>query len=212
MKNKKLFFITIACILLLGLITSWQLKNFGENLATSDIPKFEMPNLESLLFPERGEDQEFISPDGKLKLKYPSDWMRGDKSLLEYFNQEIIKEEAKILFFGQKLDVKKGTFASLVIQKFTFLEKETGAIIQKFKDDSRERGSEMEAMKIEEKEKEVIFEAQYTKQGEPDLYSKEKMIRNGEENYLITFITLASSWSNFEEEANQILDSVNFSF
>lgn len=213
MKHPRLFLLTILCILLLGLITSWQLKSFGENLAKSDIPKFEMPSSESLLFPEYVGEQEFVSPDGKLKLKYPSDWMRGDENLLEYFNQEIIKEEAEILFFGQKLNVKEKTFASLVIQKFSFPKEETTeTIIQKLKDDSKEKGSEMEIVKIEEKEKEIVFEAQYKKQGEPDLYSKEKIIRSGEDNYLITFITLSNTWPDFKEEASRILDSTEFRF
>ncbi|MFQ6049466.1 MAG: hypothetical protein ACE5J0_00255 [Candidatus Paceibacterales bacterium] len=208
MKDYKFFILTILAIILLSFATHWQFKNFHKSLSGIEFPKFEMPKLElpPLQESEGAGYKEFVSPDGKLKLKYSSDWM--EMKGLEKLNQETIKERAKILLFAQKFRLEKAAFASLVIQELSLeKEKKLEKVIEEMKKETEEKGIEMEVLKLETKDKEANLEAKYKKERGSVLHSKEKIILSENKAYLITFVALDRDWSEFEKEIGEILSS-----
>jgi len=214
MKNKNLFILTIICIISLAIISYKQLRGFNSPLSENQIPNFEMPDFESLLFEGKEGSERFVSPNKKLEMNYPSSWMRMEGGSLEYFNQEVIKEEAKVLFFAQKLDVKTGSFASLVVQELNLDKNKTvEELVQEIEKEALEKGVRMEITNLEIEGQGGLLEAKYITGQDFDLHSKEKITILELENaepiaYLISFIALDKDWTKFEQEADEIFNSV----
>jgi len=158
--------------------------------------------------------KEFISPDGKLKMIYPSDWIEiKDEKILEEITpkEKVEKYGLETLFFAQKL--RKEKIAQLIISELNLdKQKNFENIIEEMKEANRQQGWEMEVIKSEIKDNENIFEAKYRKQDRSDVHSKEKILLLEPETekrkvYLITVITLDKNWGEFAEEAEEIVNS-----
>jgi len=209
-KKILLFFLVIASgIFLLFLVVNWHLERLKKTLPQPLFRELETIPIEEIqkkFFGETTEYKEFISPDGKLKIKYLGDWMEIDKEIFETFNQEMIRKGAKILFFAQKFKVRKGAFAFLIIQE---LEKERwknlDEIIEETKKEIKEKGGEMEVVKVNERE--GILEAKYKRLNQPEIYSLEKILNGEKKIYLIIFLTFKKDWEEFFDEANSIFNS-----
>lgn len=209
MKDKQYFILTVISILVLSFVTHWQFKNFQESSSEIKLPEFEMSKIELPSFQEDSDYKEFISPDEKLKLKYHSLWIEFPKETLENLNKEIVKTGSEILFFAQKFDLEKTTFTSLIIQE---LNSENGSgteeIIEKIKKEAEEKNIGMEILKLEIKEKEANLETKYQQEDGDIFHSKEKIILTENKIYLISFIAPDKDWLNFEQEAEEIINSV----
>jgi hypothetical protein len=204
-------FLTISVgVLLIYIVVNWQMVRLKKSLSQplfKELEKMPLEEIQKKFFGETNEYKEFTSPDGKLKLKYLADWIEMDKGFLETFNQEIIKRGAKILFFAQKLKIKTGSFAYLVIQELGKGEwKGLDEIIEEMKKESKERRIEIEIMKIDKEN--GIFEAKYKKANQPEIHSSEKIVEGNEKIYLIAFLTFEKSWEEFQPEMNSIFDSI----
>jgi Fe2+ transport system protein B len=209
MKDKQYFILTIIFILVLSFVTHWQFKNFQKTSSGIQFPKFEMPEFNPPFPSESAESKEFISPDGKLKLKYSSEWIEFPKESLKNLNKEIVKTGSEILFFAQKFNLKEAAFASLVVQE---LNSESGSgleeIIENIKKEAEEKNVEMEIIKLEIEERKAYLETKYQQEGGDILHSKEKIILTEDKIYLIDFISPDKNWLQFEKEAEEIFDSV----
>jgi hypothetical protein len=209
MKVDKFLISIITFILLLGFATYWQFRNFQKSLSKIVIPKFEIPKFEIKLPTEKRETKEFISPDGKLKLKFSTDWIELSASILEALNKEAVKEGAKILLYAQKMNLEKKAFASLVVQEVEIKEDANlEELIEKLKKENKEKGVEMEIIASEIKGREGIIEAEYKRKEGIIFHSKTKVILEKNKCWLITIFSLKQDWINFKEEANEILNSV----
>jgi len=209
MKELKIFILIILCIFFLAIGSWWRFKEFKESLPKVKLPEFNLPEIK-LLPEKKGEifDKEFVSPDGKLKFEYSSDWLELEKESLEKFNRELIKEEAKILFFANKLNLERAAFASLFVQEWELKKAENlEEILGEMKGEMKEKGIEKEIIKLKIENKEAILEAKYKREGAASFYSKEKIIFEENKFYVITIITLEKDWAEFENEANEILNS-----
>jgi len=196
--------ILIIFILFFSFTTFWYFKNFQKSLSKFDLseiklPKFEIP-LE--LLKKEGE-KEFITPDKRLKIKYPADWLEiEEKSLKE------IRGGAQILFFAQKIAVEGEAFASLIIQESDKKEGQSlEKIIEEIKNEAEKRGEEIEVTKLEIGEKIASFEAIQKKENY-SLFSKNKLILLDKKVYIISFITLEKDWPKFSKEADSIFNSL----
>ncbi len=209
MRDKQYFILTIIFILVLSFVTYWQFKSFRETSSGIQLPEFEMPEFKPPSLSENAESKEFISPDEKLKLNYPSGWIEFPKESLEKLNQEIVKTGSEILFFAQKLSLKEAAFASLVVQE---LNSENGSgleeIIEKIKREAEEKNMEMEIIKLEIEGKEANLEIKYQQENGNIFHSKEKIIPTEDKIYLIDFVVPDKNWSQFEKEAEEIFNSV----
>jgi len=201
--SKRDFILVILIILFLSGATYWNFKTWRKSLGKVELPKFEMPKME--LSPKKEGYKEWISPDEKLKLKYPAEWMEMDIRTLESYVQREIEE--KPLFLAQKLVIEKSTIVFLTVNK---LKPEAGSnaeeILEKMKEDAKKREGEMGISNFEIEDKIAIFEAKYKRKDGPVFHSKEKMILNNE-TYLISFFAFEKDWSVFEKEGEEIIDS-----
>lgn len=152
--------------------------------------------------------KQFLSPDGKFKVEYSSDWMAMDKDSVSNMSQETLKEGATTLFFAQKTKIKEMAFAFLLIQELS-LEKETtfDEILVKMQDDLKTKGGEMRVVKWEVQNNIALLEAGYKKQGSVDFYSEEKLFLFEKKIYLVGIFSLENDWGKFKAEADEILNS-----
>lgn len=221
---KKLFFIIVGILgifLALVLISNWYFNKLSDLLSKIQIPAFEESKLEVPKNFETGitneiTEKEFISSDGKLKLKYPSDFTEiEDKNTLERMVSEENEKKynLKILLFAQNFNFKEKKYEQLIVSEFNVEEsKNFDNIIEIMKETNKKAGWEMEILKSEIKNNELIFEAKYQKEGKKTFRSKEKIIslpeKEGKEKvFSIAVISLEENWIDFQKKAEEIINS-----
>jgi hypothetical protein len=221
----------VMTIFLIGGLASWQIGNWKKSLP-QNFPKIEPGEIQSFpqifptssypgflpfgsFFPENSSEtyKEFISPDGKLKVSYPANWIKIEipqieKTLPEKFTEDY---DLKLLLFAQKFEGEK--FAQLNISQMIIDSgKKIEEIVEEIKESNLERDWEMKIVKSEVGERGLTFEAKYRKEGKPTLYSRERFIALQPEEgkkkvFLVEFITFDKDWEGFEKEAEEILNS-----
>ena len=171
-------------ILGLSFTTYWRFKSFQQSLSQINLPKFKMPEIDSGLWLGGKEGyEEWISPDGKLKIKYPAFWLGMEEgSIKDYLGST---EESEILFFAYRFDLKNlSSMTFLIIQKLT-PEKNLEKVIEEIEKDTKEKGGEMKNINLKMEENQADFERESeSKIG--DVHSKEKLILVGENLYSIS--------------------------
>jgi len=211
MKEYKNLIITILFIFILILVNYRYLQNFRKILSSGvELPKFDLSKNFDLLLSQKGEGyKDFVSPDGKLALKYPLDWALLPNEGLEKFNQEMIKEGAKILFFAQKFRLKETVFYSIIIQELSLKEGEDiNKIFDEIKKEAEEKGGKIEIIESEIEDKQAYLKAEYVRNGSSVFNLKEKIIIENNKIYLIILFTSDKNWEEFENEVNPIIDSI----
>jgi len=204
--SKREFLFVIFIIFILSGLTFYHFKQWKESLKEVKPPKIEIPKVE--LFPKQEGYKEWISPDGRIKIKYQADWIEMRKEVFEGLTRE---NKGKTLFFAQKFIFDKAAQGFLTVQKLNLEEEITiKEIIENMKKDVESKKGEMEILNLELKDKSAILEAKYKKEGGPSLYSTEKIILAEKEFYLITFSTFEKNWKDFQKEAEEIINSVQF--
>jgi len=209
MTAKQVIFLSLLAAIVLGFSTSWYFKNLLKPLSTADLPKFEIPELNPFSSQETKDYTEFISPDGKLKLKYPSQWMKMAPDTLEKLNQALIDEKAENLLFVQGFKIEKGELIFLMVQELILEEKKgLEEIIENIKERVKKQGGEVEISNLKIEDKIAYFEGKFEGENPPPLYSKEKIVFLENKAYLISLFNLKNDWSEFEKEISEILNSV----
>lgn len=203
--NPKLFLLfLVSLILFFSFLTYWRFREFKKSLSKIEPPKFEMPKLQTPFSPAKTEEKEFVSPDGKLKIKYSSDWLKMEEKSLEMFSKQMVIKEVKTLFFAQK--IKGVALGFLSVQEIELKEdKKPEDIIEEMKKGRKEEELKISNLKLAENE--AVFEVDYQKEGSPGLHSKEKILKEANKAYIISVTSFSQSWTDFEQEANQILNS-----
>jgi len=203
MKIDKFLILILLSIFLLSFFTYWQFKRLSEAMPKIKKPEVEIPKPESI-FQQKTEIKEFISPDGKLKFKYSSDWIEMPKESWQEINAE-----AKVLFFANKFKLEKAALASLIVQELD-LEKEKSVkeIVEEIEKEVKAKNGEMEILNLEIKDKEADLKIKYKKETGPIFVSKEKIILGDNKFYLISIFALEKDWLEFENETNEIFNSI----
>ena len=210
MSNKKYILILIILILGLGFLSFWQFKKFSQSLTKVELPKIEMPEMkfEEFLPLEKESLKEWASPDGKLKLKYPANWIESSEALLEQFKQEeMVLAGAKILFFAYQFSFETQALAFLIVEEIS-QEKSLNEIVKEIEKNIAEEKGEMEVINLEKENKTAWLEIKMKRKGEVSFQAKEKIIFLEDKTYLIAFTTFEKDWPKFEEEANEIFNSI----
>jgi len=216
--DKAYVIILLIAVLALSLISYWRFKEFDQSLSKIELPEIPssentLPgtNLEDFLPPEKEGYQEWISPDGKLKLQYPASWTRLDEALLEYSDQEETPlTESKILLFAHQIDIKEQTLAVLTVSEAE-VEKSLEEIVEKIERDAKEQGSKTEIMDVKTEGEIAWIETLSESPNQPNSYSKVKLIFTENKTYLVVFTAPQIYWPQLEKEANEIFSSVYLS-
>ena len=214
--DKAYVIILLIAILVLSLISYRRFKEFDQSLSEIELPEIPsseitLPgtNLEDFLPPEKEGYQEWISPDGKLKLQYPASWTRLDEALLEYSDQtETSLTESGILFFAHRIDIKEQTLAILTVSE-TDAEKSLEKIIERMGQDAEEQGGKIGIMDVKTEGEIAWIETLSEYPNQPNYYSKVKLIFTENKTYLIVFSAPQTYWPQLKEEANEIFGSAH---
>lgn len=201
----------VLVVVLVGYFWNQQKKNFEEAASSKDLSQIKPILPEDILKTGENNYKEFISPDGKLKMKYPSDWLETkDEKFLEEFIPEEWKNKYNLqtIFFAQEL--KTGKIGQIIVNEGDF-DIQIEEIIEEMKKSNQAKGWTMEIINLNLEE--GIFEAKYQKTDHYDLHSKEKILfSEGKENakkaYLIAFIVFDKDWEKFENKADEVINSV----
>jgi hypothetical protein len=229
MKDRTALIITIIAILILSSVSYRQSKYLQDlfsqkegqiSLPQLEVPKFEMPDfeipdledmpgIEDIIPQEDKTPVEFVSPDNKLKFTYSSDWIETESGLLEKFNEKVAEQASKTLFLAQKLNVREGVFVFLIVQEFSLTEQESAqSIVEDIEEEASRRKETMTILESDIREKEAFLESKHEQEGSA-LHSVRKLMISEKTAYLVTIVSQEESWSLFQEEANDILDSVS---
>jgi hypothetical protein len=157
--------------------------------------------------------EEFTSPDGKFKIKYPSNFVKLEIRDLQKAVPEEMAENYKmeVIFFAQKFDAEKP--AQLIIdQMFIGVQKKLEEILKELKEAAEKQNWEMGIIKSEEKNGELNFEATYKKQATSAFHSEGKMIsfeleNNQKKVFMIEVVATDKDWTLLKEEFDEILNS-----
>lgn len=213
-------FLLIGVVTILIALNTWNMRRMNDVFSQIGLPKFEeikSDQWNDLVAKLKGEkptnisEKEYISPDGKLKVKYTSDWIElSDEKILEKIvpQRETEKQNLKLLFLAQK--IMTTGYARLIIMELNFSEeKNIETIIEEMIESNNQQGWKMEVLKSDLKEGEETFEARYTKTGGDSSHSQEKvlLLSNEKKAYLIAFIVLEKDWPDFSKEADAIISS-----
>ncbi len=209
-KEKKLskrdFIIVILMIFFLSGFSFWHFKNWKKSISEFKPPKFEIPKPE--IFPKKEGYKEWISPDGKLKMKYKGDWIEMKK---EFFGILASEEKGETLFFAQKFIFEKGAQGFLVVRKINSKDgMNLKEFIENMKRETESKGGKMEILHSVIKEDTATLEIKYEKMGKPSLHSKEKIFLGKEAVYLVTFFTFEKNWDAFQQETEEIINNIQF--
>jgi hypothetical protein len=191
-------------------------STFPLQFPTSTYPlpeSFSYPGITQPTSSQEIKIEEFISPDGKLKIKYPSNFVKFETiSLQKAVPEELAKNyKMEIIFFAQKFDIERP--ASLVISQM-LVDKQTKLkdILEEMKKAGEKEGWRIEILETEQENEKIIVESTYWKENIPAIRSKEKMlsieIENNQKRVFIAEITTANKdWNYLKDEINKILDS-----
>lgn len=212
MKTSKstVLLIIFSCIVLLSFLSYWNIKRFQNSLSEGgkiELPKIEVPDINSIFSPEGTKEKEFVSSDGKLKFKYTSDWMELPKDV----SKNLLPEEGtKILLYLQKIKLKEGGASFLIVQEIDFDQKKLSLekLVEELKKNVEKKGATMEIISFEKKEKEGVLEIIYRVGKTTSLRSKEKIIENEGKFYIVSIFSSEKDWGIFKEEIEEILNSV----
>jgi len=205
MSVKKSILLIFFLIIVFSGLAFWQFLGFQKSLTNVSLPEFKMPEMNlKLPLEENKEPKEWTSPDGKLKLKYPGNWMEME-GLVEKINQETVQlSEAKTLLFVFGFNLEKTTLSFLMVQELNL--KNINEITEKMERDIEEKGGKMEIVKLETEDGNVYLEARYQRENY-NLHSKERIMIAKENSYLVSVFALEKDWPETEKEAEEILNS-----
>ena len=166
--------------------------------------------------PSEGSYKEFESPDGKLKMKYPSDWAETETiDVTQLISQEFLKKyDIRLPLFALKVD-QEGQFFQLIVMEMQLTHQGNfEEVINILKEINSPKGWDMEIVKKTGEGREIVFETEYRKLGQSNVYAKEKMLfleleEKKQKIYIITVSGPERDWQKFSEEAGFIIDSVS---
>lgn len=204
-------YILILLVLIIGLslMSYSQLKRFSQSLGEVQLPEIEMPEtrLEEFFLPADEGEQEWVSPDGKLKLTYSSNWTKADEAFLGYLDQAgIVLRETELLLFAHQLNLEKQALAFLMVSK-TKEQRNAEEIIKEIKQNIEEQNGKIEIEVLEQNDEIIWLEMVLEYPNQPNSYSKGKVIVDKSGTYLIVFSSYQADWPKFEQEAEEILES-----
>lgn len=183
-------------------------------------PEEEVSKFESVFSEEQSSesknellDKEFISPDGKIKINYSSDWEETkDENLLEKVFPEKTKGKynLKVLFLAHYL--KSKVFSQIYIAEGYFGDATNSEeIIDIFKQSGQEENLNVIIINQELKDNKFIFEFICEKEGFSSLHFKQLVVlpkKTEDKSYLVAFVGPEKDWLRIKDRADNVINSV----
>jgi hypothetical protein len=228
LSDRTYIIILIAMIVGLSAMAYWHFQKVQRPLEIEP-PKFELPAInfdfdqvnwadfempitdfdwKNGLSSESEDGKEWISPDGRLRLAYSNNWVMMEKALLEagaIIGTMLLEEET--LFVAYHPEVTNGGIPTLTVSQID-PEKTLEEITDSIGQNIERGGGEKEIVVLETKKGYADLEMVLKYPGYLDFYSKGIIIFTEEKTYLIFLTVPKQAWSQFEEEAKKILNSV----
>lgn len=203
-------------IFVCSIFSYWHFKQFKVSPTKINLPNFEMPetDLEKLLYPEPEKEdyKEWISPDGKLKLKYSANWIETNEDFLSELRQgEVNLIGGSVLFFAFQFRVKDGALAFLTVEEIS-PPKNLEVIVKEMEKRITEKEGKMEIINLEQKDKIARLEIKMKDKKGINSRAKEEIIFNNDKAFSVVFTSFEKDWQIFEKEANEIFDSIQITF
>ncbi|MHA1795611.1 MAG: hypothetical protein ACTSUK_05830 [Promethearchaeota archaeon] len=216
--NKTLILIGLfVVILILELSTFFQLKNLSTTIKQNPISVENLPIPKPKISIENQiKYTQYISPDGKLKIKYPQDWATFNqqqiKRLLPIPNEYQKKYQLKHIFMAGGLAFDD--VAELLITEGSFdPEINFDNLIDLMKKINQDLGTEINISNKSCEDNVCTFDTEISRTGRSTIYSKEKILfLKNKEKQKVFFICVSFSEPNSKTSlniANTILNSVN---
>lgn len=211
---KKNIFIALGIfILVLGLaiinsrrFQSWQENSKGEKLFS--LESLGLEGLEEITGINEPGIKKFISPNGKLEIEYPDDWVAvEEKEILKSLLPEdwTLKYNLETLFLAAKIRGEK--FIQLIVYKGTF-DMAIPDIVDEMQKANQDKGWQIELIFSDFQEKEGIFDAKYLDPAGNIIRSREKILTSERgEVYFLSGIALEKDWQEAIQEIDKILNS-----
>ena len=204
-------YILILAILIIGLsLTSyWRFQKPSGSLPGIKLPEIKTPetSLEELTLPAKESYQEWVSPDGKLKLTYSNRWIPMNEAFLEYGREAgIMLTKSEILFFAYQAKLEKQTFSFLTVNAIDS-QKKPEEVVEEIKQTAEEQDGEIEITILKTENGTAWLEMISRYPNQPSFYSKGKVILGNEKTYLIVLTSPQKDWPQFKEEAEEVLNS-----
>lgn len=195
-------------ILFLSFLNYWRFKNFNQTLSKNIPPKIEVPEMKIEELPlfggnETKEEKEWVSPDGKLKLKYPANWLEENEIFSKIFQEEATLKNSKILLFVQNFDLKSQTWSILTVGEIS-PEKKLEDILEEIKK------MELEILSVESENGTATIEAKTKEKKGVSFRTKEKIFFGKEKTYLVSFVSFEKDWEKMKEVRERIFESIEF--
>lgn len=209
LSDRTYILILLIVVLGLGYMSYGQFSRFKQSLGEVRLPEIEIQDtrLEEFLTPQEEGEQEWTSPDGKLKLTYPAGWTEADETFLKYLGQAgIALEETELLFFAHRLDLERQAPALLIVNQIKG-QKSIEEIAEEIERNIEEQNGEIEINITEQDDRIAWLEMFLKYPGQSDSYSKGKALASENETYLVILSSYKTDWPKFEQEAQEIFDS-----
>lgn len=232
LSDRAYIIILILVILVLSVVAYLRFQKSQTSLNVN-LPKFELPKMdfdfnqldwsnsempitdrnwgfdwEEGFSPKKGGEEEWVSPDGKLRLTYPDNWIPIEKTLLESGAATgVMLAQEEVLLFIYNFKIAGHSFPSLTVSQIS-AGKTMEDITEGIRQNLKRNDGELEVVLLESGDNVTNLEIILKYPGEINFYSKGKIIFTERKIYLIFFTVSQSVWPQFEEEAGTILGSV----
>ena len=210
MKNivKKIVLIILVSLVglfLMSLLVNRQAKKWQEFSPSISVPDLELPKTQS----QEIVLKEFISPDGKLKLKYPSDWTEVNTTTFEGTLSEEAKKVFNPLFLAQKMKIENFIFSTLAVEElFSEGEKTPEEIVADIENYHQQK-EKITILKLEKEEKKIIFEGSQGEMFGFNIFLKGAFLPTKEnKTYLVIFTVFGKDWAEFQKDIEKVLESI----
>ena len=153
-------------------------------------------------------EKEWVSPDGKIRLVCSNNWLAVGEMFLDggaIIGTMLLEEEP--LFIAYNPEPAGGSFPTLTVSQIS-PEKTLEEIMTSIEQNLERGGGEEEIVMSETEGNITNLEMLLKYPGYFDFYSKGKIIFTEEKTYLVFFTVPQKVWSQFEEEAQKIIGSV----
>jgi len=199
-------------ILALAVISNRRLEKLQNNLKEGTTFELESLGLEGLKeIPSAATEsktQMFISPDGKLQIEYPADFMVvGEGGALMGLTPEpwADKYNLETLFFTAKMQGEGLTQLIVYRGNFNITIPE---IVSEMKNLNEEQGLQTEIISSDFQEKRGVFEARYKTPQGYIIHSREKiLVSEDNEVFLIAGLAAETNWPQSRQTIDKILNS-----